>query len=156
MAAETTVKLSLPSRIRLVDLAHEASQRMAEFAGFEEDAALDVGLAVREAVINAITHGNGQDPARTVDVTLTAGTAELVATVRDHGSGFEPDPAHDPTSGDNRLRPNGRGLLLMRAYVDEVKFRNRKGRGFEVILVKQLRPAAEGAGAPEAPRRTGR
>ena len=54
MAVATSVKLTLASEIRLVDLVHEASQKMAEIAGFEEEQALDVALAVREAVINAI------------------------------------------------------------------------------------------------------
>src|SRR3972149_2425830 len=58
MALATSVKLSMASELRLVDLVHEASHKMAELAGFEEDVALNVALAVREAVINAVTHGN--------------------------------------------------------------------------------------------------
>jgi serine/threonine-protein kinase RsbW len=146
MAPATSVKMSLASEIRLVDLVHEASQRMAEIAGFEEDDALNVALAVREAVINAITHGNGGDPSRRVDVTLATNGAGIRVTVRDHGAGFDPGETRDPTAGDNLLHSSGRGLLLIRAFVDEVKFRNLKGRGMEITLVKTLRPRPTSVG----------
>ena len=139
MAPATSVRLSIASEIRLVDLVHEASQRMAELAGFEEEEALNVALAVREAVINAITHGNRSDPKRTVDLTLTANGSGIVASVRDQGEGFDPRQAEDPTNASNLLRTSGRGLLLIRAFVDEVRFRRRRGRGMEVTLVKRIR-----------------
>lgn len=146
MALATSVKLSLASEIRLVDLVHEASQRMAELAGFDEDEALNVALAVREAVINAITHGNRSDPARTVDLTLETNGTGIRVTIRDHGTGFDPGGAKDPTASDNLLRSSGRGLLLIRAFVDEVKFRHRKGRGMEVTLSKKIRPSRPATG----------
>ncbi len=142
MAPATSVKLSMASEIRLVDLVHEASQKMAEIAGLEEDAALNVALAVREAVINAITHGNQKDPERTVDLTLTANGSGIVVTIRDQGEGFDPAGTRDPRSAENLLRSSGRGLLLIRAFVDEVKFRKRRGRGMEVTLVKRNPPTS--------------
>src|SRR5262245_14982484 len=140
MAPATSVKLSIASDIRLVDLVHEASHKMAEFAGFEEDVALSVALAVREAVINAITHGNRRDPRRSVELTLTANGSGMTARVRDQGEGFDPTLTRDPTSEENLLQTSGRGLLLIRAFVDEVRFRRRRGRGMEVILVKKNPP----------------
>ena len=140
MALATSVKMSLASEIRLVDLVHEASQKMAEIAGFEEDDALNVALAVREAVINAITHGNGSDPSRMVDVIFATNATGIRVTVRDHGGGFDPGATRDPTAGNNLLRSSGRGLLLIRAFVDEVRFRNLKGRGMELTLVKTVSP----------------
>lgn len=155
MAPATSVKLSMASEIRLVDLVHEASQKMAEFAGFEEDVALNVALAVREAVINAITHGNHKDPERTVELTLTANGAGMVVRIRDEGEGFDPAVvASDPTNAENLLRTSGRGLLLIRAFVDDVKFRKRRGRGMEVTLVKRNPPAP--AAVAEAIRTAGR
>ncbi len=71
MAAGTSVKLVIPSEIRLIDLVHAASEKVAELAGFDADDALNVGLAVREAVINAMLHGNKRDPGLKVSVTLT-------------------------------------------------------------------------------------
>lgn len=146
MAPATSVKLSIASEIRLVDLVHEASQRMAELAGFEEEEALNVALAVREAVINAITHGNRSDPRTMVDLTLTANGSGIVARVRDHGEGFDPGRTEDPTTAGNVLRTSGRGLLLIRAFVDEVRFRRRRGRGMEVTLIKRIRPPQPAAG----------
>jgi serine/threonine-protein kinase RsbW len=139
MAAATTVKITIPSEVRLVDLVHEASQKMAELAGFEEGDALNVGIAVREAVINAIVHGNQRDPSRSVNVTLEAGESGVKAKVLDHGKGFDVDATPDPRQGDNRLKTSGRGLLMIRAFVDKVAFRYREGRGLEITLVKEKR-----------------
>ncbi len=141
MAAGTTVRLVLPSQIRLVDLVHSASEKMAHVAGLPDDEALDAALAVREAVINAVVHGNRSDPAREVEVTLVANGTGFTARVLDQGAGFDPAATPDPTTGENRLKNSGRGLLLVRAFVDDVGFRYRKGRGMEVTLVKRIRPS---------------
>ena len=148
MAAYTSVKLSLASEIGLVDLVHETCQKMAEYTGFNEDDALNVALATREAVINAITHGNHNDPAQTVDLVLSTNGSQMTVTVRDRGEGFDPEGTKDPTDRDNLLRSSGRGLLLIRAFVDEVKFQFRKGRGMEVTLVKRVHPPVTPDGGP--------
>jgi serine/threonine-protein kinase RsbW len=135
-APTTSVKLVLPSEVRLIDLVHAATEKMAEYAGFDADEALNVGLALREAVINAMVHGNRQDPTLKVHVTLTSQGSLFQATVRDEGAGFDPDHERDPTSNENLLNTSGRGLLLMKAFVDEVRFRQRRGRGMEITLTK--------------------
>jgi len=136
MASATTVKLILSNEVRLVDAVHAASETMAGIAGFEEDDALNVGIAVREAVINAIVHGNKMDPTRKVEVSLQARPRSIQARVRDQGAGFDAGSTPDPTVGDNVLRSSGRGLLVMRAFVDSVDFKFREGRGMEVTLKK--------------------
>ncbi len=146
MAPETSVKLSLASEIGLVDLVHETCQKMAEYTGFDEDESLNVALAAREAVINAITHGNQNDPAQTVDLVMTTNGKEMTVTVRDRGEGFDPERTKDPTDRENLLRSSGRGLLLIRAFVDEVKFEYQKGRGMEITLVKRLQSRDKPAG----------
>jgi len=133
MAAATSVKLVISSQVQLVDLVHAASEKMAEAAGFDADEALNVGLAVREAVINAIVHGNKQAPDKQVDVVLSTNEDELTATIRDHGGGFDPDATPDPTDDPNLLMTSGRGLLLIRAFVDEVTFEE-KEQGMELTL----------------------
>jgi serine/threonine-protein kinase RsbW len=140
MAAGTTVRLVFPSEVRLIDLVHTTAESVAGLAGFDEDEALNLALAVREAVINAICHGHGEDPRRKVRVTLAAGQRGLRVSVSDRGAGFDADSMPDPTVGDNRLRASGRGLLLMRAFVDQVRFRRRPGGGTEVTLIKRLPP----------------
>ena len=121
-----------------MDVVHAASESMAAVAGFEEDDALNVGIAVREAVINAIVHGNKLDASRKVEVSLEARPRSILARVRDHGAGFDLGSTPDPTVGDNRMRTSGRGILVMRAFVDSVDFRFREGRGMEVTLKKVL------------------
>jgi serine/threonine-protein kinase RsbW len=146
MLVETCVKLVLPSEIRLVDLVHEAAERFAGFAGLGEEEALNVGLAVREAVINAMLHGNRRDVRLEVGVTLGLERGRLLARVTDQGRGFDPTRTPDPTAEANRLRDSGRGLLLMRAFVDEVSFRSLPQGGTEATLIKHL-PAKTGVRA---------
>ena len=138
MATAKTIKMVISSTIGLIDLVHSADEKMAEVAGFDGDEALNMGLAVREAVINAIVHGNGQDPALEVGITMTANSDSLKATIRDHGAGFDPTQTPDPTADPNILLPSGRGLLLMRAFVDDVEF-NTTGPGTEITLTKHIR-----------------
>jgi serine/threonine-protein kinase RsbW len=139
MAAATTVRLVLSSEVRLVDIVHTAAEHMAGVAGFDEDDALNVGIAVREAVINAIAHGNRMDASRKVDVTLKARPRSITAKVKDQGRGFDAAATPNPTEADNLLRASGRGLLMIRAFVDTVDFKYREGRGMEVTLTKRLR-----------------
>jgi serine/threonine-protein kinase RsbW len=150
MAAATTVRLSLSSDVRLVDIVHAAAERMAGVAGFDEDESLNVGIAVREAVINAIAHGNKMDAARKVEVTLKARPRSIVAKVRDQGVGFDAAATPDPTVGDNRMQASGRGMLMIRAFVDKVDYKFREGRGMEVTLTKRLkgRGKAKGSARP--------
>ena len=143
MAAGTSVKLVIPSEIKLIDLVHAASEKVAELAGFDADDALNVGLAVREAVINAMLHGNKRDPGLKVSVTLTWDHKGLQARVTDEGNGFDPGSAPNPTTPANLMNDSGRGLLLMDAFVDTLKIKSRPQGGTEVTMTKQL-PVGEG------------
>ncbi len=138
MSAATTVQLLISSEVRLVDVVHTASETMAGIAGFEEDDALNVGIAVREAVINAMLHGNRMDPSRKVEVNLQVRPRSIRARVRDQGAGFDSGATPDPTVGENLMRSSGRGLLVMRAFVDKVDFKFLEGRGMEVTLHKKI------------------
>lgn len=138
MAVRTTVKLVLASDVRLIDVAHTAAERVAALAGFEEDPALNLGIAVREAVINAMTHGNGRDLARDVVLVFSVGPGEIEIRVKDEGQGFDPAALPDPTDPENLLKTSGRGLLLIRAFCDDVDFLRDDGHGMEVVLHKRL------------------
>ena len=138
MAAGTSVKLVIPSEIRLIDLVHAASEKVAELAGFDADDALNVGLAVREAVINAMLHGNKKDPGLKVNVTLTWDGKGLRARVTDEGNGFDPAKAPNPTMPANLMNDSGRGLLLMDAFVDTLKIKSLPRGGTEVTMIKRL------------------
>jgi len=145
MAAATTVKTVFGSGVPLVDFVHETTEKLAALAGCDEEESLNAAIAVREAVINAVAHGNKKDPARRVEVHFKVRPGKVEVRVRDEGEGFDPASTPDPTAGDNRLKTTGRGLLLIRAFVDDVAFRYREGRGMELALVKRHRgrkPAA--------------
>ena len=142
MAAAITLKLIIPSKLVLVELVDTVTERAAALAGFGHGESLDLALAVREAVVNAIQHGNASDPGKNVDIAFEIDENRLRARIRDRGEGFDPAETPDPTSGSHVLEPFGRGILLMRAIVDEVSFRRRKGRGMEVILTKGKEPPA--------------
>ena len=137
MPPATTVKLLVSNEVRLVDVIHAASETMAGIAGFDEDDALNVGIAVREAVINAMRHGNRMDPSLKVEVRLEARPRSIRAKVRDQGAGFDFGATPDPTVGDNLMSSSGRGILVMRAFVDRVDFKYLEGRGMEVTLQKK-------------------
>ena len=127
----------LCSEVRLIDLIHTAAEKVAHLAGFDDDESLNIGIAVREGAINAIVHGNGRDPALDVSVTLTANDDGFSAHITDEGEGFDPDATPDPTEGEGLLMASGRGLLLMRAFVDEVVYSRRQTRGMEVTMTKR-------------------
>ncbi len=137
MDSGTCVRLDLPSETRLIDLVHSASEQVAVLAGFDEDEAMNVALAVREAAINAMRHGNREDPQLRVGVVLEATEDAVRVTISDQGAGFDPDATADPLAEENLLATSGRGLLLIRAFVDEVEFRQPDQGGTEIRLVKR-------------------
>ena len=133
------ITVSVSSRVGHVDLIHAISDQIASMMGFDSDEILNLGLAVREAAINAIKHGNQLDPKKRVRVTFTFGGDGLRVAIRDRGKGFDPDDIPDPTLPENLFQPSGRGVLLMKAFVDRVEVRGHDGKGSEVCLYKGLR-----------------
>lgn len=104
-----------------------------ERCGYCESAAFAIKLALEEAMTNAVRHGNGNDPTKhiVVQYSVTPERAEIL--IRDEGFGFRLDDVPDPTRPENIDRPNGRGIMLMRAYLDEVRYSQ---AGNQVCLVK--------------------
>jgi serine/threonine-protein kinase RsbW len=117
-----------------------AADRLAFEAGLDEDKRFRIAMAVHEAAINAVLHGNGYDPARLIDVSLENTGTALVFTIADQGQGFDPDHLPDPRVPENLLRSTGRGIFLIRSLMDEVHFRQLHP-GTELTLVKHLAPA---------------
>jgi len=115
-------------------------------SGVDEENRHWVGVAIREAVANAIKHGNQQDPEKKVGVELALAQSEVLITVRDQGDGFDPSLLADPLAPENLLKPTGRGVFYMRRLMDAVEFRPGGDTiGMEVILRKRL----VGAGSTE-------
>lgn len=131
-----TLETSLESNLESVDSAEAHAVEAAKGIGMGEDACMDLGLAVREAMVNAVAHGNKYDPAKKVRLVLETKSDSVRIKITDEGEGFDPNKVPDPTQGDNLLRGSGRGLLLIQTFVDEFSVKTAPGGGAEVILVK--------------------
>ena len=105
-----------------------------EQQGYNHEAIFAVRLALDEALVNAVKHGNSGDSSKTVYVEFNINKDRIVIQVEDQGPGFIPDQLPDPTAEENLGRPNGRGVMLMRAYMTEVDFNE---HGNRVILTKR-------------------
>lgn len=117
---DVLLDLAIPSRLEAMGAVQARLDAALRRLGLDDDARHRIGLATHEAVINAIVHGNRGDPSRPVEVQLARGGEDLVIRVADRGDGFDPAGVADPLLPENLLRPGGRGLLLMRALMDEV------------------------------------
>ena len=115
-------------------LAEDLLEKVQE-EGYANSALFAIRLALEEAVINAIRHGNKFDPAKSITVSVEADADQTAITVTDEGSGFDPKSVPDPTTDENLEKPCGRGIMLMRAYMDEVEF---NARGNVVRMVKKM------------------
>ena len=135
--SEEKKELKLPSRIESVE---EAAERAVEFAaecGFDEDAQSAVDMAMRESVANAVKHGNKFDETKSVEITCCNLPEGLEIVIRDYGVGFEVADVPDPTNPENLLKANGRGVLFMRAFMDEVEWSNHDEGGMVVKMLKR-------------------
>jgi serine/threonine-protein kinase RsbW len=115
---------------------------MAGEAGLDEDERFHVTMAVREAAVNAVLHGNEYDPAKQITVSCENTGDALVFTIADQGRGLDPEALPDPLAPENLLRGTGRGIFLIRSFMDEVHFRQLHP-GTELTLVKHLAPAGD-------------
>ena len=140
------VRLRMHSSFDMLDVVQLVSDHLSAIAGFDEDATHWVSVAVRESVINAIKHGNHEEPGKfvTVEFTFTPREAptELVVSVRDQGEGFEPGELADPLAPENMLKSSGRGIFFMRSFMDDVRLARHPEGGMEVRMVKKLASAA--------------
>ena len=134
---EETVELKLPSRIEAIGEAAAAVVDAARRLGFAEDALFGIELAVREAVTNAVLHGNRQDESLPFEVGVAGTDAGMTVTVRDRGEGFDASHLPDPTAEENILKTSGRGILFMRTFMDEVGWELPPGGGTLVRMIKK-------------------
>lgn len=134
--------MRLDSVISTVDAAELIAKGLARDGGYGEEQVDRLGMAVREAAANAVTHGNAYSADKSVHFSVELNDGRLVVKLRDEGEGFDPGDVPDPTSVENLLKASGRGLLMMRALVDEVEVRNASPSGTEVVLTLHS-PATE-------------
>jgi serine/threonine-protein kinase RsbW len=138
------VRLQFCSAFDMLDFVQVVSDHLCRRIGFDDDSMHWVGVAVRESVINAIKHGNQHDQDKMVHVEFESSTepeSEIVIKVRDEGEGFDPQEIADPLAPENMLKSSGRGIFLMRSFMDDVTLRRRPEGGMEVRMVKKLAKA---------------
>lgn len=144
--ADSRFHLTIGSRFENIELVQVVLRDALERAGLADDDRHWVDLAVREAVANAIRHGNQEDPDKRVDVDVSLGPEEVVIRVLDRGRGFEPHDVEDPRSPENLLSPNGRGIFYMQSFMDDIEYSSRPGGGTVVTLKKRLAPRPDTEG----------
>jgi len=127
----------MDSTLESVNKAEEMAGQLAKEAGFDEDARDGIAMAVREAMINAVLHGNAYDPDKRVNLSLEQNGREMIVTIADEGKGLEPEEIPDPLAPENLMKQSGRGIFLIRAFMDEVRFRKLEP-GTEITLIKRV------------------
>lgn len=145
------VRLEFTSAVDMLDFVQVVSDHVSRSVGLDGDTLHWVGLAVRESVINAIKHGNGNDTSKRVFVefaTAMVETCELTISVRDQGPGFDPAAVADPLAPENLLKSGGRGIFLIRSFMDDVQLEPVPEGGMEIRMTKRVAPGA-GAGSAE-------
>jgi serine/threonine-protein kinase RsbW len=138
-----TIELSIDSKLEFVDMISSVTKNVTAKMGFGEDDASWIELAVHEAIINAITHGNKSADDKQVDVKFVIEQEKMIVYVRDRGEGFDPSQLPDPLDPENLLNPTGRGIFYMRTFMDEVDYSTHPEGGSVVRLIKHKRPSEQ-------------
>jgi serine/threonine-protein kinase RsbW len=135
-----SVRLEFSSAFEMLDFVQLVSDHIGRDVGLDDDAIHWLGVAIRESVINAIKHGNQSDSSKHVFVEFEAAeqaVPELMVRVRDQGAGFDPDSIADPLAPENLLKGSGRGIFLIRQFMDDVQLRRAPEGGMEIRMTKR-------------------
>ena len=145
------VRLDFVSEIDMLDFVTVVSDHLGRTAGLNDDALYGVSVAVRESVMNAIVHGNGHDRDKRVFVEfawMDTDPQAIWIRVRDQGPGFDQATLADPLAPENQMKPSGRGIFLIRTFMDEMTLQRAAEGGMEIVMVKRVQPQA--SNRPEA------
>jgi serine/threonine-protein kinase RsbW len=139
MTSDTSVvEVTLESDLKNVEVAEDIARRVATTAGFEEEIQHRIEMAVHESMINAIWHGNKNDSSKIVWLRFQIHPDRLEIRIRDQGKGFDLQKIPDPLAVENLLKVSGRGIFLIRTFMDEFRVEHIKGLGTQVTMVKLL------------------
>jgi serine/threonine-protein kinase RsbW len=141
---EQQVSYTLDSTLETVDSAEEKATRIATELGFREDEIMQISMAVREGAVNAVLHGNKYAPDKKVILAFERTPENLVITIRDQGRGINLNEIPNPLAAENLLKTSGRGIFLMRSFMDVVEIRPSE-TGTEVKLIKHVHGHSVGA-----------
>lgn len=132
------IEITISSRFENIELVQVIAEHLCENAGLDEDGSHWIGMAVREAVANAIKHGNRLDVDKKVNATFDLRGSDLEITISDEGAGFDPDSVGDPLTPQNLMKTSGRGIFYMRTFMDEIHYSFRPGGGTSLVMTKNL------------------
>ena len=132
------VEAVLDSTLDSVDKAEHMALEVAREAGFGEEDLDRIGVSVRECMVNAVVHGNRYSSRKKVRLALSRTGGRFTIRIADQGEGFDPEELPDPVAEHNLMRHSGRGIFLMRAFMDELEVRRLEPAGVEVTLVKYM------------------
>jgi len=137
------VSYTLNSTLDSVNHAEETATQVATSAGFGEEDVTKIAMAVRESMVNAVLHGNAYDPAKKVELVFERTPGSLIITITDEGRGLDASRIPDPLAPENLLKQSGRGIFLIRAFMDDVQIRALHP-GTEIKLIKHVHGPAAG------------
>ena len=131
------VSYTLDSTLETVNSAEETAGRMATEAGFDEEDVMKISMAVREAAVNAVMHGNAYNPGKKVTLAFELNARDLVIVVRDQGPGLDASKIPDPLAPENLMKTSGRGIFLIRSFMDVVEIHPSQS-GTELKMIKHV------------------
>lgn len=140
------VEIRIPSQLRYLSVVDAVVQALGRELGWDADQVGNLGTAAIEAAANAIEHGNGYAEDRSVRVRVRTGENMLEIEIEDAGAGFDARPFEREMSAEDVLKLRGRGIFIMRSFMDEVVFSQLPDGGTRVRMRKDGRAAAEGGG----------
>lgn len=136
------VRLEFASAFDMLDFVQVVSDHVGRYTGLDDDALHWVSVAVRESVVNAINHGNRSDRSKRVTVEFESQPADrMTIRVSDQGEGFDPEEVADPLAPENIMKSSGRGIFLIRNFMNEVSIHRAPGGGMEVRMMKKVASA---------------
>jgi serine/threonine-protein kinase RsbW len=128
---------TLDSSLDSVNKVEEAAEELAQKSGLDEDHVFQITMAVREAAVNAVLHGNQYDPEKKITAYFENTGDSLIIRISDQGKGLDPSTLPDPLAPENLLSGSGRGIFLIRSFMDEVHFKL-LNPGTELTLIKHI------------------
>jgi len=136
--APKSFELTIPSRLEALDAVQHLVEEAAKAFNLTEEIAYWIELSVSESMINAIRHGNKSDPNKAASLKISSDGEAIEVIVEDEGKGFKLEDLADPTDAQNLLKPSGRGILIIRSFMDEVNLSTREGGGTRLQMIKRL------------------
>ncbi|MFG0332442.1 MAG: ATP-binding protein [Maioricimonas sp. JB049] len=132
--------VTIPSETAAGQAVQERIIALLESRSYPDRDVFGMRLALEEAIVNAIKHGNGFDPDKSVRITCEIDDQQVLVTIEDQGEGFDPEDVPDPTAEENLERPSGRGIMLMRAFMTSVEY----GIGGNCVRLTKVRGNGSG------------